>query len=308
MSTLVPALVDIHVHGVKGLDVMAGQANDIVRELRRIGIEWCCPTTVTASPHAIERALSAVDPDLHGFAGVHLEGPFISTKRPGAQPLESIREPSIESFREVVGDYERLIKIVTLAPEIPGAGELAESLLRDGKIVSAGHTDATFEQLESCVAVTHMTHFYNAMSPLGHREPGAVGFGLGSPIVCELIYDRIHVSKPAAQILWQAKRPDKMIAVSDGTMASGTADGWIGTMWGHAVAKKDGAVRLADGTLAGSAVTLVDVFKYLWQDLGPEVAIAACSTAPRKALGLPEARMWLRVEEDGTIIEVLESP
>src|SRR5688572_33494590 len=97
-----------------------------------------------------------------------------------------------------------------------------------------------------------------------------------------------------------------MIAVSDGTLASGMADGWTGEMWGHQVEKREGAVRLRDGTLAGSAVTLVEVFKFLWQDLGPEVAIATCSTNPRKALGLPETKMRLRVADDGTIIEVLE--
>jgi N-acetylglucosamine-6-phosphate deacetylase len=97
-----------------------------------------------------------------------------------------------------------------------------------------------------------------------------------------------------------------MIAVSDGTMASGLADGWAGTMWGQLVTKANSTVRLSDGTLAGSAATLVDVFKFLWQDLGPEAAIAACSANPRRALGLPEARMWLNVDDEGTIIEVLE--
>ena len=306
MSTLVPALVDIHVHGVKGLDVMSGQANEVVRELRSLGIEWCCPTTVTESPAAVQNALRAIDPGTPGFAGVHLEGPFINPLRAGAQAKEAMRQPSMQAYREVVGDFDQLIRMVTLAPELPGASELADELARNGKVVSAGHTDATFDQMERCPAVSHMTHFYNAMSPFGHREPGSVGFGLNRPVVCEVIYDRVHVSKTAAQILWHAKRPDKMVAVSDGTLASGLADGWSGSMWGRSVSKENGAIRLADGTLAGSAATLADVFKFLWQDLGPEVAIAACSTAPRKALGLPEAALWLRVEDDGTIIEVLE--
>jgi N-acetylglucosamine-6-phosphate deacetylase len=305
MSTIVPGLVDIHVHGAKGLDVMAGETNALVAELRTLGIEWCCPTTVTASPEAIRGALAEIDRTLPGFAGVHLEGPFLSHKRPGAQPPGFLREPSIAAFQECVGDYGALIRIVTLAPELGGSEELTAYLEQKDVIVSAGHTDASFEELVGA-RFRHMTHFYNAMSPFGHREPGAVGFGLSQPVVCELIYDRVHVSKAAAKILWQLKKPDRMIAVSDGTKASGMADGWSGEMWGHAVAKRDGAVRLSDGTLAGSAVTLADVFKFLWQDLGPEVAIAACSTNPRKALRLPEPKMRLKVADDGTIIEVLE--
>ncbi|MEO7453431.1 MAG: amidohydrolase family protein [Fimbriimonadales bacterium] len=307
MSTLVPGLVDIHVHGVKGLDVMAGQSNDIVRELRTLGVEYCCPTTVTASPQQTRQALAAIDALTPGFAGVHLEGPFISPARPGAQPAEQILEPSVDAFIELVGEFEHLIRIVTLAPERQGARELIEYLKGKGIVVSAGHTDATYDQLEEN-SPDHMTHFYNAMSPFRHREPGAVGFGLASPVACELIYDRIHVSRTAAQILWNAKKPSQIIGVSDGTMASGMADGWSGSMWGHEVTKRNGAVRLADGTLAGSAVALPNVFKFLWQDLGPEAAIAACSTNPRRALGLPEARMRLNVDGEGTIIEVLENP
>lgn len=305
MSTLVPGLVDIHVHGAKGLDVMAGQTNALLAELRRLGIEHACPTTVTATAQDVQTALRAIDPGAPGFAGVHLEGPFISREKPGAQTPENIREASHAAFEELVGEHAGLIKIVTLAPEIPGGAELATYLRKRGIIVSAGHTNAIYEQLATA-PVDHMTHFYNAMSPFGHRELGAVGYGLSQPVLCELIYDRVHVSKPAAEILWKAKKPDRMVAVSDGTMASGMADGWSGVMWGNAVTKREGAVRLSDGTLAGSAVTLADVFKFLWQDLGPEVAIAACSTNPRKALGLPESKMRLKVEDDGTIIEVLE--
>ena len=305
MSTVVPGLVDIHVHGAKGLDVMEGETNALVAELRRLGIEWCCPTTVTASPSSIQAALAAINPKTPGFAGVHLEGPFISPRRPGAQPADFLRKPSIAAYQDCVGEFGSLVRIVTLAPEIPGSEELTAYLEQQGVIVSAGHTDASFEELLGS-RFRHMTHFFNAMSPFNHRQPGAVGFGLSEPVVCELVYDRVHVSKPAAEILWQAKKPNKMIAVSDGTMASGMADGWSGEMWGHAVSRRDGAVRLTDGTLAGSAVTLGDVFKFLWRDLGPEVAIAACSTNPRKALGLPEPKIRLKVADDGTIIEVLE--
>jgi len=301
---IVPALVDIHVHGVKGFDVMDGKSNDVVRELRGIGVEWCCPTTVTASDADIQGALAAIDPATPGFAGVHLEGPFISPDKPGAQPVDAIRDPSVEAFEKCVGEFGDLIRIVTLAPERPGAENLIEYLKARGVIVSAGHTNATYEELCSA-GPNHMTHFYNAMSPLGSREPGAVGYGLTEDVRCELIYDHVHVSQPAAEILLRAKGERKVIGISDGTAASRMPDGWSGIMWGSKVVKENGAVRLEDGTLAGSAVTIADVFKNLWQDFGHEVAVSACSTAPRLALGLPEPAMWLRVDDAGTIIEVL---
>lgn len=305
MSRLVPGLVDIHVHGVMGFDVMAGEGNEVIRLLGEIGVEWCCPTTVTASNEDIQRALAAIDPSQPGFAGVHLEGPFINPGRAGAQATGAMQVPSVQAFRDVVGEFVDLIRPVTLAPELPGAAALVEYLVGKGVIVSAGHTNASYAEL-SAVRVDHMTHFYNAMSPLDHREPGAVGFGLTADVRCELIYDRVHVSKAAAEILIGMKRK-AVIGISDGTAASGMPDGWSGTMWGREVVKKDGTVRLSDGTLAGSAVTLVDVFRNLWQDFGPEVAISACSTAPRLALGLPEPAMWLRVDDAGTIIEVLQN-
>jgi N-acetylglucosamine-6-phosphate deacetylase len=302
----VPGLVDIHVHGLHGYDVMAGQGNEVLADMRALGIEWCLPTTVTADPVSIQSAIAAIDTREPGFAGVHLEGPFIDMGHGGAQPKEQIRNrPSVQDFFDVVGEYAELIRIVTLAPELPGAQELIGHLIAADITVSAGHTNATFEQLAAMDGIAHMTHCYNAMRPFHHRDAGAVGFALLSDAYCELIYDRVHTSKEAARLLFELKR-DKVIAISDGTAAAGMADGWRGEMWGQSVVKADGAVRLENGDLAGSAATLADVFKNLWADFGAEIAIGACSATPRRALGLPEPEMWLMVDDDGTIIEVLE--
>ena len=302
----VPGLVDIHVHGVRGLDVMSGETNHIVAELRSLGIEWCCPTTVTDSSDSIQKALSAIDPSTPGFAGVHLEGPFISRQHPGAQPSRHIRDnASVSSYLDLLGEFESLIRIVTLAPEVDGARQLIGHLGKEGKIASAGHTDATYALLNETEHLSHVTHCFNAMRPFHHREPGTVGYALLSDSYCELIYDRVHVDRAAAELLLKLKL-DKVIAISDGTAAAEMADGWESNLWGQEVQLREGSLRLKDGTLAGSAVTLAGVFKCLWQDFGPKVAVSACSVNPRRALGLPEPAMWLEVDDDGTIIEVLE--
>lgn len=303
MSRPVPGLVDIHVHGVDGLDVMRGDGDLVVARLRSLGVEWCCPTTVSAPPEQIQQALRGIHPESPGFAGVHLEGPFLNPQKAGAQPAEALSKPSVDAYLALVGEFEPLIRIVTLAPELEGSADLIAYLRTRNVLVSAGHTDATYDALEAAKP-DHLTHFYNRMSPLSHREAGAVGYGLLSGVRCELIYDRAHVGREAAEILLRSKGQGEILGISDGTAASGKPDGWTGTMWGHGVTKSEGCVRLVDGTLAGSAATLADVFRNLWQDFGPETAIEACSEAPRSALGLPEPRMHLLVEDDGTIIEV----
>jgi N-acetylglucosamine-6-phosphate deacetylase len=297
----VPGLIDIHVHGVAGLDVMEGDAAAIAKELRERGIEWFCATTVAADWKSIESVFSSIE-GVEGCAGVHLEGPYINPEMCGAQPAAYIAPFAKEQIEPFLGH----LKILTLAPELPGAAELGEWLVAKGVIVSAGHTNADFETLRNAHAVSQMTHFFNAMRPFHHRCPGCIDFGLIADVHCELIYDRVHVSKEAATMLFACKGPGKVIGISDGTKLSGCPDGSSATMWGHEVFVRDGSARLADGTLAGSSSTLASVFQALWQDIGPEAAIMACSVNPRNRLGLDEPELWLLVDEDGGIVQVTE--
>ncbi len=298
---IVPGLVDIHCHGFDGLDVMDGTGAEIGSKLRELGIEWYCPTTVTASWKDIRVALEPLVKRFAGFAGVHLEGPFVNKSKAGAQPSEQIRSFTFDELQSELGQLAGLIKIVTLAPELLGALELITQLTENGIRVSAGHTDADFATLSKAKnhGFSQMTHFYNAMRPFIHRDPGCVGFGLLELIDCEVIYDRHHVSREAVALLWKCRGPKQMLAVSDGTKLSGAKDGTEATMWGHRVVKQEGCVRLANGALAGSCITLADAFQNLWQDLGPEAAIMSCSINPRRALGLPEPEMWLVVDSQG---------
>jgi N-acetylglucosamine-6-phosphate deacetylase len=257
----------------------------------------------------VARALTEL-PEHPMVAGFHLEGPFISPKYPGAQPPSAIVDPPVGATTwDPILDDPRL-RLVTLAPERPNAVDLTARLAAKGVRVSMGHTAATYaEAMEGHRAgVVHATHTYNAMRGLHHREPGALGFVLDTDGVdAELIYDRKHVAREAASVLLRCKGADRVIAVSDSTLASGTAPGRRVQMWDLEAIVGEGEVRLADGTLAGSAITLLDAFRNLLADFGPEVAIKACSINPRRALGLGEPRVWLEIDRQGRILTIWRS-
>lgn len=290
-ALLVPAFVDLHIHGAYGIDFMSASHDELLtlcRALERDGYDLWLPTTVTATPGEVLSALGQL-PAHPTIAGFHLEGPFISDRYPGAQPQDKIAKtaPLDPAWDEIL-DHPKL-RVVTLAPEIPGAGELILRLQSRGVIVSMGHTNATFAEARAGFefGITQATHTFNAMRPFHHREAGTVGYVLQQDgIVGELIYDRIHVATESAQLLLSCKPEQGVVAVSDSSMATGLAPGTKITMWGHECVCGRGEVRLADGTLAGSAQTLFDMFRNLFDDFGPEVAVRCCSLNPRRQLGI----------------------
>lgn len=308
---LVPGFVDVHIHGAFGFDFMMSSPSELLAwadKLEDHGYEAFLPTTVTQSLDAV---VSAVDnlPAHRLIQGFHLEGPFISPKHPGAQPPHAILDPvDLEStgWNQVL-DHPAL-RLITLAPERPGGLELTKRLSSRGVIVSMGHTDATFDEANEAftAGVTHSTHTYNAMRGLHHREAGTVGaIFLNQSVNAELIYDRIHVSKPAAEVLINAKGSDRVIAVSDSTLAAGLPTGTAVSMWGLDCVVGEGQIRLAsNGSLAGSAVTLDKVFANLLSDFGGEVAIKATSLNPRRILKMEGSpKVWLKVDSTGKIVD-----
>lgn len=304
---LVPGFVDIHIHGGFGIDFMSAQMSDMERlcgHLANEGYELFLPTTVSASGADVSRALAAI-PDSPMIPGFHLEGPFISPKYPGAQPPGAIvSPPGGPSDWDAILDDPRL-KVVTLAPEIPNGLALASRLRARGVVASMGHTNATYAEAQAGweAGIRHTTHTFNAMRPLHHREAGAVGFALGTDaLYSELIYDRLHVCREAAAILLKCKPTDRVIAVSDGTMAGGQPAGTRLTMWGLSCVVGEKQVRLEDGTLAGSGITLLDAFRHLTEDFGAEVAIRACSLNARASLGLPAPRVYLEMDRGLNIV------
>jgi len=316
-ALLVPGFVDIHIHGAFGLDFMAGSTDDVLalcRKLEGVGYEGFLPTTVTSPVDTVLEALERmpIDPMILGF---HLEGPFISPAFPGAQPPNYIIEPPQRS-QPSAQNWDRILldprlKVVTLAPEIPGALELTSRLMKRGVIVSMGHTNSTYEEARRGFefGAAHTTHTFNAMRGLHHREAGTVGYALtNDSLTCELIYDRLHVSRDAARLLIKCKPPDRLIAVSDSTLATGLPPNQKITMWGLECVIGRKEVRLAsNGALAGSAITLLDAFRNLHEDFGPELAIRACCLNPRAALRLETVRRWLILDRQSLeIVDTVE--
>ena len=265
-ALLIPGFVDLHIHGGFGIDFMQAETRELeilCARLQERGYEGALFTTVTATEEAVAIALDRL-PDNKFVLGFHLEGPFISQEYPGAQPPQFIARPpqSLSGWDEIF-DHPKL-RVITLAPELPGALELSTRLMSRGVIVSIGHTNATYDEARRGFefGASHATHTFNAMRPFHHREAGTVGYVLQNDAMsCELIYDRHHVSKEAAGLLLKCKGPDQIIAVSDGTMAAGIPPGTRLKMWDLNCIVGRGDVRLEDGTLAGSAITLYDAFK-----------------------------------------------
>lgn len=289
---LAPGFVDIHFHGAFGIDFMESPPTELhvlCERLRSCGYEGVLATSVTAAFEDVKNMVENLpdDPLLLGF---HLEGPFISTKFPGAQPFGAIVAPSpVASEWDEILDHPNL-RLVTLAPEVPFALELTNRLTNRGVRVSMGHTNATYDEARYCFefGARHATHTFNAMRPFHHRESGVVGYVLGNDSVfCELIYDRHHVSKDAAALLFKCKGPDKVVAVSDSSKATGLSSGQRFDMWWQPVETLLGKVVLeGTETLAGSSITLLDAFQNLCEDFGDEAAIRTCCLNPRRALGI----------------------
>lgn len=305
---LIPGFVDIHFHGAFGLDFMSASRQDLLvlaEKLERQGYEACLLTTVTASPEAVRAALANF-PDHPMYAGFHLEGPFIAPEYPGAQPPSAISDPPPipSNWDSVLDDFR--MRVITLAPERPHALELIARLSGRGVIVSLGHTNATYEQARYGFefGARHTTHTFNAMRPLHHREAGMVGYALAQDdLTSELIYDRLHVCRDAAALLLKSKPSDRVIAVSDSTMATGLPPNQKLEMWGLEVVTGRGEVRLAsNGALAGSAITLRDAFQNLAEDFGLETAIRLCCVNPRRALGRTEVQTWVELDRDYQVI------
>lgn len=298
---IVPGFIDVHVHGGGGGDVMDGP--DGVRRMARTHLEHgtttLLPTTLTASWDRLMQALEGVaqvrdahDPELPDLPGVHLEGPFLAPDRLGAQP-DAAQLPEPGKLDRIVDG--RLVRVVTMAPEIDGALAAAARLAEAGIRVSAGHTradaasaDRFFDTIERHGGVASATHLFNAMGGIEARAPGLAGVALARPeVYAELICDGVHVAAATLLVALRAKG-DRAVVVTDAIAAAGS-DATTSTLGDRPVRIADGAVRLADGTLAGSILTMDRAVRTL-VDVGLDLprAVAATSSAPARYLGLDD--------------------
>jgi N-acetylglucosamine-6-phosphate deacetylase len=263
---VLPGLIDLHVHGALGADTMDADPAALARMARVFahhGVTAFLPTTMTAPPAetlAAVRAVAAAGarPHPHGatILGVHLEGPFISPRFPGAQPAEAIRPPDPTEFARLceVGP----VRMMTLAPELPGAHALVRQMRAQGIVAVIGHSAATYDECEAAVTagISQATHTYNAMTGLHHRTPGTLGSVLtNDALFAQLIADGVHVHPAAMKVLARCKGVARTVLITDGMRAVGLPAGSY-TLGGQPVTVAGNECRLADGTLAGSVLTL----------------------------------------------------
>ena len=318
-AVVVPGFIDEHIHGASGSDGMDGTVENIsviANAVLKEGTTGFLVTTMTQSVENITKALGAVKDYMGGgyesgaeVLGVHLEGPFISLKHVGAQPAEHVQTPSVKAFKVYDKASGGNIKIVTLAPEVDGSAELIPYLKERKIVASIGHTDATFEQVESAreLGATNITHTYNAQTPLHHRKAGVVGAAmLDDKIACELICDTIHVSVPAMKLLVKNKPHDKLILITDSMRAKHLPDG-VSELGGQTVIVKGGEARLENGALAGSVLKMNVAVKNMVEKVGVDfcTAVDFATANPAKALGVYDERGSIAVGKraDFTVLD-----
>ncbi len=299
-TVLLPGFIDQHIHGAAGADAMDGTTDalkTIAEAVASEGTTGFLATTMTQSPENILKAMNAVkeykkeNPDTGAeVIGIHLEGPFISSKHVGAQPPEYVVNPDIEVFDRYNNASGNCIKIVSLSPETEGADKLIAHLKSQFIIPSAGHTDAGFNDIEKAIkyGLSNITHTYNAQKGLHHREIGTVGSAmLFDSLNCEAICDTIHLSIPAIKLLIKNKPHDKFTLITDSMRAKHLSDG-ISELGGQEVIVKNGEARLKNGALAGSILKMNDAIKNLVLkcDVPFTDAVDYATANPAKNLGI----------------------
>jgi N-acetylglucosamine-6-phosphate deacetylase len=278
---VIPGMIDIHTHGLQGGSAIYGTAESILKMaffFPQYGVTGFLPST-TAEPKqillstakAIARIIeSGAAPNRAEVLGINLEGPFISKAKPGAQRVDSIRDPDINEFNQIYNESSRMVKLITVAPELNGALEFIKKARATGVTVAAGHSNATYEEMIAGIdaGITHATHTFNAMREFKHRDPGMLAAILvRDDVTAELIADNVHVHEGAMRLLIKAKGAGRLVLVSDSMPLAGLPDGKHDLM-GIMVEKKNGVISLSTGQLAGSAVTLDRSLKIVVNQLG----------------------------------------
>lgn len=303
---VLPGFVDMHVHGGGGTSFTEGSADDARHAAefhRRHGSTTVVASLVTAPLADLEaRAAMLAGLVRDGvLAGIHLEGPFLSAARCGAQDPRHMIAPDVGAFASLHAAAEGHLRAITLAPELPGATGLIEAAAEAGVIAAVGHTDATADITAAAVdaGATHATHLFNGMRPLHHREPGPIGALLDrDEVTCEVIADGVHLHDTAIRLTARAAGPGRLVLITDAMAAAGMADGSypLGSL---RVEVAGGVARLAGedgpGAIAGSTATMAGVVRHaVAAGLPvPEVA-AAASTTPARILGLGDRTGALR--------------
>jgi len=306
-----PGFLNVHVHGCDGMDTMDDDAQALPRMARlqaKTGVTGFLPTTMTCAWTEVETAFAHIrqcmqkQPEGARVLGAHMEGPFISPAKKGAQAEENIRQADFS----LVEPWQDVVRIITLAPEELPDPAFVASCEQAGITVSIGHTAADYDTVMDAIenhGVHHITHLYNAMTPFHHRNPGVVGAALDSAANCEIIADNVHAHPAAQRLLYRAKGGRHIILITDSLRACGIGDG-PSELGGQAVFVKGELATLADGTIAGSVATMNRCVAHFWENTGAPLplVIEMVTKTPAQELGLYEELGSLAVGKRADIV------
>lgn len=320
---LLPGFVDVHVHGGGGFDVMKGSSQELYGMCRfhaSRGTTSLLATTLTATHEEIISALETSaevvqdtdrQPDGAHLLGVHLEGPFLNPARSGAQNPDDLREPSIEEFESFWSASKGTIKLMAIAPELNSAEEVIVHAVNKGVTISLAHTDADYATMKKAVewGATQVTHLFNGMRPLHHREPGVAGAGLMlDELAVELICDGHHVHPDLIKWVFKIKPEGKVIMITDSMCAAGCPNGeyYLGKL---PVLMHNGQVHLklddgSLGSLAGSSLTMIDALSRTVAFTGKEIAdiVPALTIHPATQIGVQDRKGSIELGKDADLV------
>ncbi len=322
-AILVPGFIDIHIHGAVGVDVNAEDEDgllEIATFLARNGVTAWVPTLVPDSDETYRRVIGAIDRLMEvqegrpvaQAVGVHYEGVFANEKMCGALRPQFFKKFTGNELDELPR-VKRGVHMTTFAPEIEGGAKLAAELSRQGWVASIGHTRAEVETLDAAfdAGARHMTHFFNAMTGVHHRDVGVAGWGLKNPeVTFDIIADGVHVDPEMLSLACRVKTADKVSLISDSIAPTGLGDGEF-EIWSEKVSVRDGITCNERGSIAGSVITMHDAFRRM-SSLGfsPDDVVKMASANPARLLGLGDLRGSIEVgkradlvgiDEDGSI-------
>jgi N-acetylglucosamine-6-phosphate deacetylase len=315
-ATLAPAFLDVHIHGAAGHDVMEATPEALRAVggfLATRGTARYLATTVTATTDATLQALDGLARQIEAPAqpacaqpiGIHLEGPFLSHSKRGVHPPEKLQEPSIELFDRFYEAARGHVKLMTLAPELPGAVELIAHARTRGVRISLGHSNATAAETRAAVqaGASSATHTFNAMRPLDHREPGILGVVLTEPsLYAELICDGVHTAPEMARLWWKAKGAERCLLVTDAMSATGMPDGEY-LLGGFPVQVAEGRA-VSGGVLAGSVLTQDRALRNFLQFTGAPLSEALGLLAHNPATMIGVNNGALQIGAAGNLVAV----
>nr|WP_274364257.1 MULTISPECIES: N-acetylglucosamine-6-phosphate deacetylase [unclassified Paenibacillus] len=294
---LIPGMIDVHIHGARGRDMMDGTVDSVEEVSRACAGTGCTSFLATSVSSALEDVMGMIssvkktagnEPGAL-IAGIHLEGPYLHPKRKGMQNEAYLRHPSIEEMERILAHAGELVRMVTLAPELPGGMEMVAYLKERGIVVSVAHSDATYEEAKRAFAIgaSHVTHCFNGMRPIHHRDPGLVIAAFEEEHVSvQAIVDDVHLHPAIVRLMYREKTADRMVLITDALQAMGMGDGEY-MFGGHRVTVTNGVARLQDQTLASSTVTMNEALrKAVASGIPLGDAVKMASATPAGIIGL----------------------